>query len=104
MTILWNRFVGWRTTKATSAITTSPAIRPGRPVIAPLEASVNQVFALLKKSLPVPIPMIRPSIWRPRSVNTVSNWMSAIEAKARSQLSIQPRNGPIFGTIRLVKT
>ena len=65
---------------------------------------MNQLLALLKKSLPVPMPTIRPSIWIPRRVSAVSNWMSAIEANASIQLSIQPRNGPTLGTIRLVKT
>ena len=77
---------------------------PGTPVMSPVLPSVNQLLAPLKKSLPVPIPMIRPSIWIPRSVRTVSNWSNAIDANASIQLSSQPRNGPMRGTIRLVKT
>ena len=104
VTILWKRRVGWRTTSATRPITTRPASIPGTPVMLPDVPSVNQLLALAKKSLPVPIPMIRPCIWTPRRVSEVSNWMSAIAANASIQLSIQPRNGPIFGTIRLVNT
>ena len=72
--------------------------------MSPVLPSVNQLLAPLKKELPVPMPMIRPSIWTPRRVRTVSNWIRAIDAKTRVQLSSQPRSGPMRGTIRLVKT
>ena len=104
VTILWNTRVRWTTTNATTAMTTRLAIIPGIPVTSPELPSVNQPVALLKKSLPVPIPMIFPSIWMPLRVRFVSNWRRAIEANASVQLSSQPRNGPILGTIRLVNT
>src|SRR5258705_6795049 len=54
VTILWNVRVGCRTTKATSAMTTSPASMPGMTVITPLVTSVYQPISALKNSLPVP--------------------------------------------------
>ena len=41
-----------------TARTTSDPMKPGLPVIDPVE-SVNQVFACLKKWPPAPMPMIR---------------------------------------------
>ena len=35
VTILWNRRVGWNTTRATTAMTIRPAIMPGTPVMSP---------------------------------------------------------------------
>ena len=104
VTILWNVRVGCSTTKATTASTARPAIMPGMPVTSPVLPSVNQLSAPVKKLLPVPMPMILPSIWIPRSVREVSNCRRAIEAKASIQLSSQPRNGPTLGMMRLVKT
>ena len=96
----WKDRVGRSTTPAISASTTSDAMKPGVPVIAPLE-SVNQVFASLKKLPPAPMPMMRAVIWRFRRTSGISNAMIATEARTSVQPSIQPRNG---WTMRLVKT
>ena len=57
---MWNVFVGWSTTQPTKAKMMRAGISPAMPVTSPVAPSVNQRFALLKKSEPVPIPMIRP--------------------------------------------
>jgi hypothetical protein len=48
--------------------------------------------------------MIRPVTWTLRMKTGTSKAMIATDANARVQLSSQPTNGPIRGTIRDVKT
>ena len=49
------------------------AVLAGVPVVVLGIVTNWSVVAFVKKELPVPMPMIRPSIWTPRSVSTVSN-------------------------------
>ena len=83
-----------------TARTTSDPMKPGLPVIDPVE-SVNQVFACLKKWPPAPMPMMRAVICRLRRTSGTSNAMIRIDAITSVHDSIHPRNG---WTMRLVKT
>ena len=100
VTTLWNLRVGRQTITPITSSTTIEAKKPGEPVIPPVE-SVNQVFALLKKWPPGPMPMIRPVIWRLRRTSGTSNAMISTEAITSVQDSSQPRNG---WTMRLENT
>ena len=100
VTTLWNVRVGRTHTIPMTASTTSDAMNPGLPVIEPVE-SVNQVFALLKKCPPGPIPMMRAVIWRLRRTSGTSNAMIRTDAITSVHDSIQPRNG---WTMRLENT
>jgi hypothetical protein len=100
VTTLWKVRVGRRTTPAMIASTTSDAMNPGEPVMAPVE-SVNQVFESWKKLPPAPIPMMRAVICRLRRTSGTSKAMISTEAMTSVQASSQPRNGCVM---RLVKT
>jgi len=100
VTTRWKVRVGSTQIAPIASSTTSDAMKPGVPVIEPV-ASVNHVFALVKKWPPAPMPMIRAVICRLRSTSGTSKAMMRTEAMTRVHDSNQPRNGC---RIRLVNT